>query len=231
VNKQTQSGFAPLMVVIIILSLALVGALGSVFYQGFIQEKDAVVKTGNSSKTNDKETKSPPVTVYDTYKDSKYNFTFQYPNTWSVTNNTDDGTGFATIKDESGSTVTEFAVGTQLGGSCGGGSTYAVIESEPTTIKAMNPVYYSVTGIINDDGSYDAHYGLTDVYTASGSKGKVCSNTFYYTFAYNLNDINALGFANSITTAKHFTNLQILKDYLNSDDYKAIKQMILSLKY
>lgn len=221
------------MIFTVIVTVALIGTMGFAFYQNFIQKKDTAVKTGDSSKTIDKGTKNPTVeaTVYNTYKDSKHSFTFQYPNTWSVTTNTDYGEDFSTIKDESGSIVAEFAVGTQLGGACEETSTYTVIESEPINIKAVKPVYFSVTGIVNKDGSYDAHYGLTDLYTNSGGQGQVCSNTFYYAFEYGVNDINSLGFANSITTKKHFADLQSLKDYLNTDGYKAIKKMILSLSY
>ena len=235
-NKKYQSGFAHLIVITVILAVALVGTLGFVYWQNFIQQKSSastktpVVKASSTVVTTG--TPTGKATTYKTYKDNQYNFTFKYPDTWSLTTDTSYGSDFSTIKDESGNKVAEFSVGTQLGGACAGdGSLYNVIESEATSIKAVKPVSYSVTGIVNDDGSYDAHYGLTDVYTSYGSKGRVCSNTFYYAFEYNVNDINALGFANSITSAKHFSDIKSLNNYLASDEYKAIKKMILSLTY
>jgi len=42
VKQQRQSGFAHLIVITVILGLALVGTLGYVYYQNFIQKKDTV---------------------------------------------------------------------------------------------------------------------------------------------------------------------------------------------
>lgn len=49
-KQQKQSGFAHLMIVTSILALVVVGLLGFVFYQNFIQKKDSVLKTDDSSK-------------------------------------------------------------------------------------------------------------------------------------------------------------------------------------
>jgi len=58
VNKKTQSGFAHLMIVVIILAVALVGTLGFVFWQNFMQPKTDSAKSGNS-KVDDKSKTTP----------------------------------------------------------------------------------------------------------------------------------------------------------------------------
>lgn len=57
-KQQNQSGFAQLMIITIILGLGLVGTLGFVFYQNFIQKKDNVSKNDNSSKLAEKDSES-----------------------------------------------------------------------------------------------------------------------------------------------------------------------------
>ena len=54
-KQQKQSGFAHLMIITVILGLALVGTLGFVYYQNFIQKKDTVSTTNTSSETSYKD--------------------------------------------------------------------------------------------------------------------------------------------------------------------------------
>lgn len=51
-RQKYQSGFGHLVIITVVLALALVGALGYIFYQNFIQTKNSVssVKTNNDSK-------------------------------------------------------------------------------------------------------------------------------------------------------------------------------------
>jgi len=93
------------MIITIILAVGLIGTLGFVFWQNFMQPKSnastTVSATKKSTPSSSTVKSTGTSTVYNTYKDSKYNFTFQYPNTWSVTTNTNYGADFSTIKDES----------------------------------------------------------------------------------------------------------------------------------
>jgi len=58
VNKKTQSGFAHVVVLTVILAVALVGTLGFVYWQNFMKPKDEVVKTND---TKDKVVVEKPV--------------------------------------------------------------------------------------------------------------------------------------------------------------------------
>lgn len=72
------------MIIAILLVVGLIGALGYVYYQNFIQKKD-----DDTSKT-----KSPistlvaiidPLADWKTYSDSSYGFSFRYPSDWTLT--------------------------------------------------------------------------------------------------------------------------------------------------
>lgn len=79
-KKQTkQSGFAHLGIITIILAVALVGTLGYVFYQNFIQNKDDDVSNVESNKDNNSDSTDNNVKGQDflTYSDDQ--FTFNYP--------------------------------------------------------------------------------------------------------------------------------------------------------
>lgn len=60
-RQKHQSGFAHLMVITVILGLTVVGLLSYVFWQNFVQSKDNVAKTDNSSKVAEKDNKKPVV--------------------------------------------------------------------------------------------------------------------------------------------------------------------------
>ena len=59
-NKRIQrSGFAHMVIIVVILGVALVGALGFIFYQNFVQKKtDSVAKTETQQSTSNKNSQS-----------------------------------------------------------------------------------------------------------------------------------------------------------------------------
>jgi len=87
VKKQNnQSGFAHLGIVVIILTIALIGTLGFVFYQNFIQNKDNIAKVEDANKNTDpnNNTSNDADKQTDlTYSDKQFNFS--YPKTGWLT--------------------------------------------------------------------------------------------------------------------------------------------------
>ena len=82
-NKQKyQSGFAHILIITIILGLGLVGTLGFVYYQNFIQKKDTVVKTDEP--TSDKTPTVITPTDSDTVADAATNEGYLVIDDWGV---------------------------------------------------------------------------------------------------------------------------------------------------
>ena len=88
-KTQNQSGFAHLMVVIAILGIAVIGLLGFVFWQNFMQPKTSVKNnTTPSSSTNSTPTTADPKQIaltevaYDQSKNS--GLAFKYPKGWTL---------------------------------------------------------------------------------------------------------------------------------------------------
>lgn len=236
------------MIVTIILAFGLIGTLGYVYYQNFIAKKaDTASKTQTDNINNESdETKPSKVIQYKTYTTDKYNISFKYPDTWTIDEKKYGDDSFyvreVEIKNADAETIANFAVGMQLGGTCETGSNYTVIDSEATKFESnrytdsgsriTKPAALSFTVIENDGGGYGVHYGLSDQYTALGVTGKVCSNTFYYNIHPNIDGIYGLSFGDSVTGGlKQFSSINDAKKYISSDEYKAIKKMILSLSY
>jgi hypothetical protein len=174
---------------------------------------------------------------YTTFTTDKYNISFKYPSSWSIDEKKsgDDSIYYhrnVEIKNSDGEVVAHFVVGMQLGGGCNTPSSYTVIDSVETKFQSYKPTSLSFTVIENEGGGYGVHYGLSDEYTALGATGKVCSNTFYYSFSPRKNDIPGISFGDSVTGGlKRFSTIDDAKKYVNSDEYKEIKKMILSLNY
>ena len=93
VNKQkSQSGFAHLVLVIILI-VALLGTLGFVYWQNYMQpkvsdtsQKTPVVKKDNSEVIPIAKTPAvvDPMADWKTYTNAKYGFSFKYPADWTV---------------------------------------------------------------------------------------------------------------------------------------------------
>lgn len=226
VNKTSQKGSAH-VIIVVILVVALLGALGFVFWQNFIQ-KDTETKPVTQSNTHKD---VPKQVTYKTYQTDKHPISFKYPDSWTVKNEkADDQYSFSRSVDvvTSADDVVSFSVGGQgLGGTCGGNPpTRSTIDVTSTTLKTPKSTTLSYTLTPNPDGSYDATYGLTDTYTEVGDQ-KACDNTFYYLFDSGNNIYMLMNFSGK----KHFANLEDAKKFTKSDEYSAIKKMILTLTY
>lgn len=245
-KKQSQSGSAHL-IVILVLVLALIGALGFVFYQNFISKTDQSKDQESSKTTNGGEIKD--VTKYKTFNDETYGISFQYPETWTLgavkipEAETPYYNRSMSVMNENGETMATLVIGVSgLGGACSGAESdlpsYTVLDSEPSPIKAKNEVAMHFT-VHHDEntGKYSAYYGLSDTYTSKGDYAHVC--LFYNLFtsgkSYGEKNFDSLvSFGNGVTTynnGKEFASLEDVNKYLSSDEYTEIKKMLLSLSF
>lgn len=227
INKSLSQKGSAHIVIIIILVVALLGTLGFVFWQNFMQKDTETKPTTQSSTQKD----TPKQITYKTYQTNKYPISFKYPDSWTIKNEkADDQSSFSRSVDvvTSANDVVSFSAGGQgLGGTCGGNPpTRSTVDVTSTALKTPKPTTLSYTLTANSDGSYDATYGLTDTYTEVGDQ-KACDNTFYYLFSSGNDTYMLMSFSGK----KHFANLEDAKAFINSDEYSAIKKMILTLAY
>ena len=248
-NKhKSQSGFAHLMILTVILGLGLAGALGYTFYQSFANNKDAnpVVSKNDANKDAANETKD--TITYKTYTTDKYNVSFKYPNNWVLGGVTAPFEGDAylnrsmDIKNSSGEVVATLIIGVNgIGGTCSDDNgnphmtTFSVLDASPSSVSAKKPVSMSfvVSNSENSSKGYAASYGLTDTYV-NKTDYQVCM--FYNLFESNINAGTGYGynisFGNGISTGnRYFASLDDAKQYIKGDEYQEIKKMILSLTY
>lgn len=241
-RNKLQTGSAHIVVVIILI-IAMVGSLGFIFYQNFITknaDKKAESSSGTSKSNSD--TNDDSEITYKTFTDSKYNISFQYPGTWTLGepeyNRSTDPYYNRTMDvfNENGETVASLAIGVSgLGGTCDEGYAYTVLDAEDSSIKAPNKVSFSFAVISDNDGNYFGHFGLTEKYTKV-EESVACIATFYYLFDSSVgkdewgNDIE-ISFGDGIIQTKKFSSIENAKQYMESDEYKEIKKMILSLSY
>lgn len=240
-KKQSQSGFAHLAI-IIVLVVVLLGTLGFVYWQNFMQPKTDTTETINSTITN----------TYKTYADEKYNYSFKYLDKWTlgpirggypgdqyINRNMD-------VKNENGEVVATLIVGVDsLGGMCGGPDTTwpvrTVLDFEPSSIAAEKPVTFSfiVTPTKDSAGSYSASYGLTDKYTRLGVFEKDCLGYILFTantIKDNLGSGRVISFGDYYTLSdenhnKRFDTIDDARKYIESNEYKEIKKMLLSFSF
>jgi len=223
-NSSHQKGSAH-VVIIVILVVALLGALGFVFWQNFMN-KDSKEESVKQTTT---QTDSPKKVTYVTYQTDTHPISFSYPSTWKLENaqGSDEYLFSRTVdvKTDDGNVVT-FMVGAQgLGGTCGGRlPTYSITDVVSTSLKGAKPIVLSYMVVTNNDGTYEARYGLTDTYTTIG-EGEIC--TLPYIFDPSIETYHLMGFSGT----KKFTSFDDAKKFVSSDEYNAIKKMMLTLKY
>lgn len=244
-NKQkSQSGFAHLAIVII-LAVALVGTLGFVYWQNFIQKDTVVSKTPASGKSGDSSS-NPATATYKTYTDTVFNASFQYPDNWTVGQVNvplaDDPhyNRWVDVKNENGEKIATLTLGVSgLGETCGGMAesdlpTYAVVDSEPTSVRGKKAVALSfmVSPSKTSTGAYNASYGLTDTYTTLGDSHLCLVYDMFESTTVADYGNYSFSFGNGVIFGdKKFASLDDAKQYIASDEYKAIKKMLLSLTY
>lgn len=236
--KKTQSGSAHI-VIIIVLVIALLGTLGFVFWQNFLNKKDSVATSDTSTVTKE-EVSSDGLK---TFTNEKYKLSFKYPSDWSVEVKSDEGGDLPyyslDINDTNGEKVAYFSAASGgVGGTCDPDQAIdiSVLNTKKLDIVTDEPTHLTYMISPTDVGSaeYIGRLGLTPYYTAVGTK-QVCPNTVYMianikslggTPFYNLLFSNGSGFS-----GKTFSSKQEATDYVNTDEYKKLYAMIISLDY
>lgn len=253
-KRKYQSGSSHMMIIVVILVLALIGALGFVYYQNFIQKDDSqsADTTSTTSTTTTDQANGSDVAVstitYNTFTDSLYDISFKYPDTWTLTPidipMAEDPYWNRSLEviNENGEIVAKLILGLSgIGGTCVGEggfeitTTYSVLESSLSSIESTKPVSASFIVNARNDGvaGYNASYGLTDTYTNVGDY-QVCM--FYNLFRSNLkdeyDDNRSIVFGNGFSSIdKNFASIDEANQYIQSDEYKEIKKMLLSLTF
>jgi hypothetical protein len=257
VNKQkSQSGFAPIIIIVVILTVALIGSLGYIFWHNFIENKgnsSVVNKTSNSDSNSSSSSNANGKTglestvQYKTYTMDKYNLSFKYPSTWSLGEVVIPDSNYPyvnrsmNVKNENSEVMATLMFGVSgIGGTCdSAGPVYTNLDSDASSVKAEKTVTtdFLVVSQSADNGSdmYRAYYGLTDNYT---KKGDINICLFYNLFSSGISNDNSKGtysisFGNGVTAGngKEFASLDDANKYIASDEYKEIKKMLLSLTY
>lgn len=228
-SKQTGSAH---IVIIVIIVVAILGALGFVFWQNFIAKDNKTTPAQVQKTAQNKKEGSAKEITYKTYQTDKHPVAFKYPDTWAIENiRADDQYIFSRAVDvrTDKDVKVSFSVGGQgVGGACS--PEFALksttIDVVPTAFQTPKPTTLSFTVTPSPSGGYDAKFGLTDYFTEL-KEVRTCSNTFYYLFSSGSETYMLIGFYGT----KHFTSLDGAKKFIASDEYAAIKKMILSLSY
>lgn len=239
-RKITQAGSAHI-IIIIVLVVALLGTLGFVFWQNFINKTDSNKSTDTSTVVKEEETS---IDGLKTYVNQKYKLSFEYPSDWSVEVKDDESGGDLNyyrlfINDADGEQVAYLSAASGgVGGTCDPDQAVdiSVLKTNKLAIPTDETTHlsYMISPVSVGQTEYIGRLGLTTYYTAIETK-QVCPNTIYMmtsikslggiTF-YDLMFSNGSGFS-----GKTFTSKQEATDYVNTDEYKKLEAMIKSLDY
>jgi hypothetical protein len=251
-----QSGFSHLMIITILLAIALIGTLGYVFYQNFLQSKSE--NTNSATKTSKITSKSTPKTVatnladpstsptqsdltqiaYDQSRGS--DLALKYPSTWTMKhvsadpNNNLANNDTTDITSPDGSMTVEMKVGIDgIGGTCNPtDTTYRVSFIASTPLQ--NYSGYSLVEDINNytnNGTYAYNIDVIDTAATSSLKvgGSPCDLGFvvFQSKTGNIATWVKLKF-NDITNYDAST-FSAVNDEMASSTYKTAKRIMLSL--
>src|SRR5919202_5697867 len=162
VTQHSQTGSTH-VIIMILLVVALLGALGVVFYQNFIADK----MDQTSTSQNDQSTDKTAVKTIRVAFDSKI-YAFDYPDAWSaVIESPADGAKKIVLQNPSKSVRVNIAVGGGgLGGACDTNSPYKVryytVDSTAVTKLNDSKAYVVAAMVDAEGGGYNYRIGLTE---------------------------------------------------------------------
>jgi len=244
-NPQTQQGSAH-VVIIVILVVALIGALGFVFWQNFIKKDEVTQST--QSQTSTQQDVSPATKEF---KSQEHNITFSYPGDWSVVESVDSGNtsewyaSRVSILNTQGKDVSYFSTGGQIGGLCGEDAPkvpIVTITKDPLELKGIGHTNFGYTIVETATDNYGIAFGLVKDNLALGNDLVQCPTMSVNYRYYITSETKALGgmmFGLWYAEAQQegdpsahqiFASLDEAKAYAQSDEFKQIKKMIESLK-
>jgi len=248
-NKHTNRAFSVIEIIIVLFVVILIGAVAWVYFNNYNKAAKPTVQptTNQDSKTDTNNTTGSASTIkYKTFEITKsgHKFTFEYPDNWtvSITPVTDNfGNEIPAkllpneIKNEKGVLLAIFGGAGQGLGGWGEDVNWKVLDSEKTNYgKGFNFIYS------NELSEGNAGYGLYS-WKQQGSSFASPPNVLYQVmntgligtvpeeeaYEYELRVI----FADALTPSLKFDSEEAAKNYMNTDEYKQIKRMIMSLKY
>lgn len=236
-----QSGSAH-VVIIVILLLVIVGLLGFVFWQNFIDKKSTTSTTTTSTTTT--ATTTPEATLK-TYTESSYGISFQYPSDWSVKVTSDaplnNNDGLAslelTVTDASGKAVANLSTAFQGGQICDNSVNIKLQTSDLTKLTLggakVSAVY--VAEVYSDSaGVVKLVYGIATASLApstNGSTSVTCddSSSTFSRLPVGGVEINAPYLTVAFYDSTTYSNTEAAQTFLQSSTYTQAAKMIKSL--
>jgi cytoskeletal protein RodZ len=235
-HKQTGSAH---VVIIIVLVVVVLGLVGYVFWNNFINKKPATTKPTVTSK-------SVPSASLKTYTESSYGISFKYPSDWTVKVLSDaplkNNDGLASLEvdvsDSDGVAVASLSTDFEGGSVCDNTITEQLQTSDLTPLSLEgstgSPVYVAVISSAVNNGTNLA-YGITDASNAPSSDGvssATCDDPSTY-FAVRSPStglaIDAPYGSVAFYKSTEYNSVQDAQIFLQSSEYKQIAQMIQSL--
>lgn len=230
------------VIIVVCLVVALVSALGFIFYQNFI--KKPTDSTGTTNSTQSKNETTGKVVSLKEFTSQKYLLRFKYPSAWSISETiyTDDPAWYSSsvvVKNQSGGVVAQLGTGGQFGGACEPDAptfTATTVIDSPITIANLETAHFGYTIVANENGSYTPYYGLNNGKLPLGTEQVQCpgmSVGYQYIVTAKDSPIGAVTFgswaASSNDATPPFASFDAAKQYASSDEMKQIEAMITSL--
>jgi hypothetical protein len=235
-RSSRQTGSAQI-VIIIVLVIALLGELGFFIW-----------KTVSDSAAETERREAAKIVKYRTYKDAKLGMSFEYPSTWRVDvstvyeNDAEYGDKSISIETDKGKVLSLQTNVENFNDFCGTADynpyiPYNVLDVIPTTMptryEASTYLSFILAPMEEGDDMYDAQYGLTSEFTKPGEH-MACYDIYQFVFSPKIDTIDTRVNTHqllSFSGSEQFKTEDEAKKFIASDEYKAIKRAILSLKY
>lgn len=247
-KRSNQSGFAHLVIITVILAVALVGTLGFVFWQNFMQPKHQTSGNstgGGSSKTGDSDKpKTDPSQIALSEVASDQNrgtgLAIKYPSTWSVThesNNTESGKPESyNILSPDGKVKVFFMIGQDgVGGTCDpSDTTYVVSQAEYEAIPQYSKaryIEYVTHSTADDTYAYFAGTQINNQYTSNSIKAgdQACVLGMPGFFTPLEGTLGYISITFTAITNGTKTTLNEVETAIKTDNYKIAKRIVESL--
>lgn len=228
-KRQHERGSAH-VVIIIILIVALLGALGWIFWQNFIlkqsntsSDKPVVIKQKTTPT-------APAQPTLKTYTDSATGVSFRYPSNWSVSATDMNGSNMVTVTDANDKTVAYLEENLSGRGGAAPPVSYTTLATQVKSAGLFDCALFAA--------GTNLYYGLTGItqcaQTGSGTIGGPVSLEF--AFDTGLSKLGMISFSNidfigtGAGTQDNITASQA-RQFVASNEYRQIQAMFASLKY
>lgn len=245
--KNSKSQGSALVVVIVILAIAIIGALGYVAWNNFLNNKNPQSTVQNESESNS-DIPKPSTT---TYTNEEAGISFEYPSGWKVVEAVQDGNTpewyASTVKvfNQNNEEVALLGTGGQIGGLCSEDAPFvkiSTVKSEPVTIPGIELINFGYTIVETSETNYGVAYGLVKDRMTVGDSSVQCPgmsvNYAYYTgskaprlggvtFGLWYSDQNRSDDPNE---HKIFESLNEAEEYADSQEFAQVEKMIKSLQ-